>query len=83
MSSDDVPLEDEEEVEEEEEEVEEGSDEEFTLGPRRPRVRRVRKRPVTKKPGRRKRGSLSSEDELVGKYGNPVRMTSRQKGIIK
>ena len=82
VSSDDALLED-EEVEEEVEE-DEGSDEEFTLRPRKPRLKRMWRRPATRKRGtRRKRGSLSSEDERVGEYGNPVRMTARQKGVIK
>ena len=81
VSSDDALMDDDEEEEEEEEE--EGSDEEFTLGPRKPRVKRVRRRQAARRPGgRRKRGSVS-EEEWVGEYGNPVRMTSRQKGVIK
>jgi chromodomain-helicase-DNA-binding protein 1 len=59
-----------------------GSDEEFVLGGKKKSRARNSKRRGTRGRRRVKKGAFSSDDELMTKYGQPVRMTGRHKEAI-
>ena len=60
-----------------------GSDEEFVLGnKKKSRTSRTHRRGARAR-RRVRKVAYSSDEEFVGRYGQPVRMTGRHKGTVK